>query len=176
MRRKIVRHYCPCCRKTYFQKGFKGHLEAKHPTVFIEIESKINEEHTAQQIEKIYSQEFQVFVNKGYMDSSIGKYKFKDKKHKDRYVNKIRKYCAQIEARRTAERQRVLQSEFYSARKELVIEIVCDYFRITRKELLSGELIEKPSVPRTPGWEKLQRRGFEDGAHVPGSNVRKVDK
>jgi hypothetical protein len=176
MKNKTVKVYCPSCKKSYFHNGFKKHLEAKHPAIFFETENLINKEHTKKQTEKIYADHFQQCIDRGLLDSSIGKYGFRDKKHKDQYTNKIRKYCAKLESAGNQATLNQLQTEYHSRKKELVAEIICDYFRISRKELRTGILEEKPQIPRTLGWEKLQRSGFEDGAHVPGSHLRKVDK
>lgn len=99
------------------------------------------------------------------------------KKQLAKYQNKIRNWCAWITAGKTKDNLRKLQNEYNSKNREIVTDIICEVFELTREEFLSGKRTEKEPFVPTPAWERLQRRGFDEGAKVPGStNIRKVTR
>lgn len=94
-----------------------------------------------------------------------------------KYQNKIRNWCTWILAGKTKDNLRRLKKEYGSKNREIVTEIICEVFDLSRNEFLSGQRNGKANFDPTPEWERLQRRGFDDGAKVPGStNIRKVSR
>lgn len=100
----------------------------------------------------------------------------KSARQKDKYRNKIRNWCSWILAGKTKDNLRRLRQEYESGNKAIVVEIICEVFELTEAEFLMGKKAEKETFLPSPAWERLQRRGFDDGAKVPGSHVRKIDK
>tara|TARA_R110002073_G_scaffold90828_1_gene214273 strand:- start:87 stop:374 length:288 start_codon:yes stop_codon:yes gene_type:complete len=94
-----------------------------------------------------------------------------------KYRNKIRNWCSWIAAGKTKDNLRRLQKEYESKNKALVTEVICEVFKLTEEEFLLGKRNKKEPFKSTPAWERLQRRGFAEGANVPGStNIRKVTR
>jgi hypothetical protein len=101
---------------------------------------------------------------------------FKSSKQKAHFENRLRNACAWIQAGKGKSKIHSIHAALNGMHRELAIEIICESFRITREEFDAGKRFEPERFVPTPEWEAVQRRGFHEGAKVPGSRIRKIDK